>query len=174
MARVFVSIGSNLGKERCVSQALMLLESQYGPLQRSTLYESPALGFEGPDFYNMVVAFDSEETPHEINEQLRRIEDSLGRVRGADAFVSRTLDLDILLYDDWVVDDGVLSLPRTEICEHEFVLAPLVEICGDLHHPLLEVPISELWDRWREANESQLREVLLPGADSEASSAVDS
>ena len=173
MARVFVSLGSNIDKERCMLQALNLLESQYGPLQRSTLYESPALGFEGPDFYNMVIAFDSEEAPHNISENLRRIEDSFGRVRGADAFMSRTMDLDILLYGDRIIDDGVLSLPRPEICEHEFVLAPLAEICGGMRHPLTNGCISDLWRSWREVHGSRLRAVSLPDAEAETPAAVD-
>ncbi len=171
MERVYVSLGSNIDRERKVAQALERLEDHYGPLTRSTLYESPALGFEGDDFHNMVVAFETRDHPHIVNEVLSKIETELERVRGKDRFASRTIDLDVLLYGDWVLGDGVLSLPRDEILDHEFVLGPLAEICGDLKHPVLDVPIERLWRRWREERPITLRAVSDPWR--EATPAVD-
>jgi len=172
MARVFVSIGSNIDKERNVAEALERLGQHYGPLTCSSLYASPALGFDGPDFYNMVVAFDTDETPKDINGNLRRIEDALGRVRGENAFVSRTMDLDILLYDDWIMEEDLL-LPREEILQHEFVLAPLAEICGDLCHPVTGETIEMHWQQWLAASTSCLRKILLPGTEAEVAAAID-
>ena len=171
MERVYVSIGSNIDPERKVAESLERLEDHYGPLIRSTLYQSPALGFEGDDFHNMVVAFDTRDDPHLVNAVLSRIETELERVRGKDRFVSRTIDLDVLLYGNWVLDDDTLSLPRDEILHHEFVLGPLAEICGDLEHPVLGTPIAQLWQEWQDDNPVTLRPLSSPGR--EAAPAVD-
>ena len=106
MARVFVSLGSNIDRESNIARARARLRECYGPLTESALYRSPALGFDGDDFYNMVVAFDTPDSPQRINAALRAIEDELLRVRGKDRFVSRTIDLDVLLYGDLVLADG--------------------------------------------------------------------
>ena len=118
----------------------------------------------------MVVAFDTREPPHAISAVLSRIESDLGRVRTADRFVSRTIDLDVLLYGDGVVEDDDLSLPREEIPYHEFVLGPLAEICGALEHPVLNRSIADLWETWKRTHRVTLRAVSAPGA--EAASAV--
>lgn len=171
MARVFVSIGSNIDRERNIAQALEYLEECYGPLIRSTLYESPALGFEGDDFHNMVVAFDTQDDPGIIIDVLYQIEIRLERVRGKDRFVSRTIDLDVLLYGDRILVTDAVTLPREEILHHEFVLGPLAEICGDLKHPILNTPIAQIWREWQDGNPVTLRAVLAPGR--QAAPAVD-
>jgi 2-amino-4-hydroxy-6-hydroxymethyldihydropteridine diphosphokinase len=146
VARVFVSIGSNIDRERNVTGALDSLRREFGELQQSTIYETAAVGFEGDPFYNLVVGFDSGLGPRELAGVLHRIEDQHGRRRGGDKFGARTLDLDLLLYDDLVLDEADLKLPRPEILDYAFVLRPLAEIAGQRRHPLTGSSFAALWE----------------------------
>ncbi|MBI5041075.1 MAG: 2-amino-4-hydroxy-6-hydroxymethyldihydropteridine diphosphokinase [Gammaproteobacteria bacterium] len=154
MARVYVSIGSNIERERHVRAALDALTAHYGVLQCSTVYETAAVGFDGDNFYNLVVGFDTTERPAEVATQLRAIEDCNGRVREGARFSARTLDLDLLLYDDLILDEGRLQLPRDEIAKHAFVLKPLADIAGACRHPLIGKTIAQMWNEFPKNNAS--------------------
>jgi 2-amino-4-hydroxy-6-hydroxymethyldihydropteridine diphosphokinase len=145
MARVYVSIGSNIDRARNVRSALDALAARFANLARSQVYESASVGFAGDPFYNLVVSFDASEAPREIVDILHRIEDRHGRVRGGDRFAPRTLDLDLLLYDDLQLRDGKLVLPRDEITRYAFVLRPLAEIAPAERHPVIGKTYAELW-----------------------------
>jgi len=145
MARVFVSIGSNIEREMRTRAALETLRARYGKLTLSTLYESEAVGFEGEPFFNAVVAFDTDESVHTLSQQLDLIEEAQGRMRGSARFAPRTLDLDLLLYDDLIIDEEGLQLPRGEITRYAFVLLPLSEIAPDLRHPQSGERYADMW-----------------------------
>ena len=161
MARVYVSVGSNIERERHVRAALDALEAYYGRVQCSTIYETDAVGFEGDSFYNLVVGFDTEDRPMEVAARLREIEDRNGRIREGARFSARTLDLDLLLYDDLILEEGRLQLPRDEITRYAFVLKPLAEIAGSLRHPLTGKTYSQLW-RDFPRKDAGIRAVELP------------
>jgi 2-amino-4-hydroxy-6-hydroxymethyldihydropteridine diphosphokinase len=137
VGRVYVGIGSNVDPASNVRAALVELRRVFGELARSTVYRSRAVGFDGPDFLNLVVGFSSELPPLEIDRTLHEIEARLGRRRGDRRFDSRTIDLDLLLYGDLVLERDDLTLPRPEILEHAFVLRPLAELAGDALHPVV-------------------------------------
>lgn len=144
MPRVFVSIGSNIDRERNIQGALEALTQRFGPLAVSTIYETAAVGFDGQPFYNLVVAFDSDESVDAIRAELRRIEDAHGRQRnGVPKFSSRTLDLDLLLCGDVV--DPVANLPHPDILNYAFVLGPLAELAPELLHPASGDALLVLW-----------------------------
>ena len=160
MARVYVSVGTNIDREHHVRAALDALVAHYGAVQCSTIYETAAVGFDGDDFYNLVVGFDTEEPPTEVAAQLRAIEDANGRLRSGPRFSSRTLDLDLLLSDDVILDEGRLQIPRDEITHQAFVLAPLAEIAGERRHPLTGTTFAQLWAEFPQAD-ATLRPVQL-------------
>jgi len=145
MARVYVSVGSNIDRERYIRAGLAALRERYGPLQCSRIYESKAVGFDGDDFYNLVVGFDTEQPVRDVAAALREIEQQNARDRRAPRFSARTLDLDLLLYDDLVADAQGLQLPRAEIMRYAFVLGPLAEIAGERRHPQNGRRYAELW-----------------------------
>ncbi len=145
MARVYVSIGSNIDPARHIRACLHDLREHYGNLIASTVYETDAVGFEGPSFLNLVVGYDTSEDVHTVANVLRELEHAHGRRRSDERFASRTLDLDLLLYDDMVLDEGRLHLPRGEITRYAFVLGPLAEIAPERVHPVDGRSFGELW-----------------------------
>ena len=145
MARVYLSIGSNIERERHIRAGITALRAHFGELALSRVYESAAVGFEGEHFYNLVAAFDTEQPVQQVAATLRMIEDEHGRTREGPRFSSRTLDIDILLYDDLILHEGKLVLPREEITRNAFVLWPLAELAPDLRHPVLQQCYAELW-----------------------------
>jgi 2-amino-4-hydroxy-6-hydroxymethyldihydropteridine diphosphokinase len=152
VARVYVSVGSNVDRDRNIAMALRLLGALFGPLLRSSVYESEAVGFDSAPFYNLVVGFDTDESPREIQDMLHRIEASSGRIRTT-GLSARTLDLDLLLYDDLVTETDGMSLPRKDITRYAFVLAPLAEIAGTLRHPISGQRYADLWSAFDAAGQ---------------------
>ena len=145
MATIYISLGNNINREENTRSGIAALKQVFGDLTLSLVYESEAVGFDGDAFYNMVIACEVSKPVHDINQILRDIEDANGRDRSGPKFSSRTLDLDLLLYDDLQLDEKGLKLPRGEILKNAFVLWPLAEIAPDLKHPEAGIRYKELW-----------------------------
>jgi 2-amino-4-hydroxy-6-hydroxymethyldihydropteridine diphosphokinase len=135
MPRVYVSVGSNIDKERNIRTGVAALAARFGRLILSSVYESEAVGFDGANFFNLVVAFDTDEPLEVVTAELDRVENEHGRVRTGERFNNRTLDLDILLYGDLIRHDAAVDIPRGEITRYAFVLLPLAEVAPDIRHP---------------------------------------
>lgn len=145
MAKVYLSIGSNIDRERHITAALDALAENFSALKISSVYESEAVGFAGDHFFNLVVGFDTDMTVGLLSACLRTIEHANGRARGQERFSARTLDIDILTYGDCVGEIEGVVLPRAEILENAFVLLPLAEIAPDCEHPLACQSFASLW-----------------------------
>lgn len=145
LAEVYVSIGSNIEPERHVTAALDALQTLFGELQVSSVFESESVGFEGDCFLNLVVGFNTDLAVGDLSLLLKRIESENGRVKNAPKFCSRTLDIDILTYDEQVGTIEGVSLPRSEILENAFVLWPLAEVAGHKMHPQAFKTYAQLW-----------------------------
>lgn len=166
MGRVYVGIGSNLEPEVNIPSALAELRRRYGALIVSPVYESEAVGFAGDNFYNLVVGFDTGQGLHAVIRSLREIERLHKRRRSDKRFAPRTLDLDLLLYDDLVFAEGGISIPRDEILRYAFVLKPLADIAGEQRHPVDGRSYAELWATLgREMAGAALWPVQLPAED---------
>lgn len=145
MPQVFVSIGSNIERERHIRSALEELRRHFGRLIVSNVYESKPVGFVGGNFFNLAVGFKTDESLWAVRGCLRSIEILHSRDRHTSRFSSRTLDLDLLLYGDLITEEQGIKLPREEIIRYAFVLGPLAEIAGEMCHPQLKVSFATLW-----------------------------
>lgn len=145
MARIYISIGSNIDAENNIRIAVHALQEHYGKLILSSVYESEAVGFEGDNFLNLVAGVNTDEDVHTVVETLRKIEDDNGRDRTGPRFSPRTVDLDLLLYDDLILKEESLELPREEIIKNAFVLLPLEEIAPQLIHPVSGDTMCDHW-----------------------------
>ena len=146
MTRVYVGIGSNIDRETNIRNAVKLLADHFGELTISSVFESKPLGFEGDNFYNLVIGFNTVMTLPEVSLLLRDIEFKFGRKRNEQRFLSRKLDLDLLLFGDLVRHDDEYDIPREDIRCYSFVLCPMAEIAGNLKHPECGQSYSELWE----------------------------
>jgi len=143
--RAYLSLGANLEPERHLRAALDALAKAFGPLLVSPVYRTPAQGFAGPDFLNLAVAVDTELPASALRDWLHALESRLGRDRTAPRLSSHTLDADLVLYGEQVVDDGEgLRLPRGDL-DAAYVLKPLVDIAPDTLDPRSGRTLATLW-----------------------------
>jgi 2-amino-4-hydroxy-6-hydroxymethyldihydropteridine diphosphokinase len=143
--RVHLGIGSNIEPVENVRAALHALHEEFGALRVSPIYRTAAVGYEGaPDFLNLAVELRTDRSLQDLRGWIRELETRQGRERGADRNAPRTLDVDVLLYDDRVDDDAEHPLPDPLIETAPFVLVPLADIAAPLLHPARGVPIGEL------------------------------
>ena len=151
MSRAFIGIGANEGDRLAnISQAVRAMGALPGVrlVQLATIIETDPVGGlpQGP-YLNSVVELDTAMRPHELLAALQGIERQLGRVPSAERWAPRPIDLDILLYDDRLMQDERLAIPHPRMHERRFVLEPLAQLAPDLVHPRLQQTIAALLSR---------------------------
>ena len=149
MAKVLISIGSNIEPSQNIRRAVRTLIDEFAQVRLSTVYESRAVGFAGDNFLNLVAYVETNLDVAQLQGLFKRIEIAQGRDLQAAKFTPRTIDLDILLYDDLVQaaspEHDQPQLPRAEITYNAFVLRPLAELVPNWKHPLLQQNYADLW-----------------------------
>lgn len=145
MSRAYLSLGSNLDAAMHLRGAIAALRERFGAVVLSPVYRTRAVGFEGADFYNAAAIIETDLDPHALNTWLHALEDAHGRDRSGPRYGDRSLDLDIVLFDDRVLEGpGNLRIPRPEL-RHAFVLRPLAEIAPDVAVPGRGQTLAQLW-----------------------------
>lgn len=147
MARTFLILGGNVGNRyEYLEQARFLIETKIGFIRlKSSVYETEPWGFTDEKlFLNQVVEVCTLLNPFEVLVQIHSIETFLGRERGNERYVARTMDIDILLYSKMIINTPELTIPHPEMLKRNFVLTPLDEIAADVIHPVANQTIHEL------------------------------
>ena len=145
MVSLYLGIGSNIEPEKNIRAGLKSLEILFSKLDISPIYLAPSFGFDGDDFYNLVVRAETALPITEVVNVLRQIEFDHGRPEHAVKFAPRSLDIDLLMYGDYVGNVGGYKIPRSDIDKFDFVLRPLQDIAGDELHPVRGETFAELW-----------------------------
>jgi 2-amino-4-hydroxy-6-hydroxymethyldihydropteridine diphosphokinase len=157
---VTASLGSNVEPKANICGATRELRALFPGLQASPVYESPAVGFEGANFLNLVVAFETELPLSSLRLSLEQIESNHGRHRTGRKYSNRTLDIDILTFGETVGTVAGMNLPREDITRFAFVLKPLADIRPNTRHPKLDISYAELWRKFTDKDKQPLTKLF--------------
>jgi 2-amino-4-hydroxy-6-hydroxymethyldihydropteridine diphosphokinase len=163
VTQVYFGIGSNSQREWHINAGVKELRKMFSCLELSSVYESEAVGFKGDRFYNMAIGFDTALMLADLADRLRKIEYKYGRPMKTKVFGNRYLDIDILTFGDWNGEYFGIKLPRPEITENAYVLAPLAEIVPHRRTSFGRTSYSELWQKFDKSTQ-KLWKVEFPFA----------
>ena len=146
MSKVYFSIGSNKGnRSGLINEAIDKIDIIIGKVvQKSSIYETKSWGFNSNNFYNICILLESTLTPELILNKILTIEKDMGRLKTTDQYSDRCIDIDILFFDNRIVNSKSLEIPHPRIQLRKFVLTPMLELTPDLIHPILNKSIRQL------------------------------
>ncbi len=145
--KVVLALGSNLGnKKENLQNAVNQIHSRIGFIaQASAIYETPSWGFDSFPFYNMCLLIHTNLSPEKVLTEIKQVEKILGRTaKTSDNYEARTVDIDIVYFNDFVFDSNNLQIPHKELQNRQFVLMPLNDLIFDWKHPVLQKSTQEL------------------------------
>ena len=144
---VYLSLGTNLGdKQVNLSLAIEHISKHCGAvIGKSSVYISSAWGYESEnEFYNQCLKIETQLTTDQLIDSLISIEEDLGRTRASSGYADRMIDIDVLFYDNFVLQTAKLVIPHPRMLERLFVLAPMAELAPDFSHPLKDLSMKVL------------------------------
>ena len=146
MSKVYFSIGSNKGnRSGLINEAIDKIDIIIGKgVLKSSIYETKSWGFNSNNFYNICILLESTLTPELILNKILTIEKDMGRLKTTDQYSDRCIDIDILFFDNRIVNSKSLEIPHPRIQLRKFVLTPMLELTPDLIHPILNKSIRQL------------------------------
>ena len=146
MSKVYFSIGSNKGnRSGLINEAIDKIDRIIGKVVlKSSIYETKSWGFNSNNFYNICILLESTLTPELILNKILTIEKDMGRLKTTDQYSDRCIDIDILFFDNMIVNSKSLEIPHPRIQLRKFVLTPMLELTPDLIHPILNKSIRQL------------------------------
>ena len=146
MSIAYLGLGSNIDAEKNIASGIRALREAFDKVEISPVYQTPSFGFEGEDFINLAARVETGMGPLQLKQFLNGLEDDHGRSRDVPKYSDRTLDVDILLFDDLYLLSPVLKIPRDEILTAVHVLKPLADLAPDFMHPVVRKTLAEIWD----------------------------
>jgi 2-amino-4-hydroxy-6-hydroxymethyldihydropteridine diphosphokinase len=145
MHKAYLSLGSNQDPEKHLAAAVQALRETFGNIVLSDWVQTQAVGFDGPDFINGAAVIETDWDVYRLNDWLHELENRHGRLRDVPRFSDRTLDIDIIFFDDLILKGpGNLQIPRPEL-KHAFVLGPLAQIAPDYVNPQTGLDLQTQW-----------------------------
>ncbi|MFD1017425.1 2-amino-4-hydroxy-6-hydroxymethyldihydropteridine diphosphokinase [Winogradskyella rapida] len=161
---IHIALGSNKGQKlQYLQQAIDAVFEHVGVVKKiSSVYKTPALGFDGDDFYNACITVETELKPKKVLKALQSIETALGRQsKTTEGYASREIDLDILFFEDEILQENTLTIPHAELHKRKFVLQPLRDITTDFQHPVLQKSLEQLWEECEDPSVIEVLNVQL-------------
>jgi 2-amino-4-hydroxy-6-hydroxymethyldihydropteridine diphosphokinase len=153
----YLGLGSNVDANSNIRSGIDELRGAFETVEFSPVYRSAAVGFNGDDFINLVARIETTMSPLALKLWLNELEERHGRRRDVPKFSDRTLDIDILLFDELCLQEPGLEIPRAEILTSAHVLKPLADLAPKLLHPARRRSMEQLWQEFSGKEEAGLR-----------------